>query len=269
LKKTILQFIIFILLFSCKTEHNNPQKNTLQNKTNLEFLPTSTTGVVVHHNYYSLSYNDDYENAEWVAYSLSPKQLSRRQIERPHFVRDPELEQKGRSPHYKNYYPNGYEKGHLVPAADMRFSIDAFDDTFFTSNVSPMDHYFNSGIWNNLEKQVRYWTKRYGKLYIVTAGILQPELEKIGREKVAVPDYFYKIILDNNDPNKPKMIGFIIPHKKSEEDLQNFVVPVDSIEKLTGIDFFSALPDTIENKLEAEQHPEQWKFIKFKSWQYD
>ncbi len=259
--------LFVILIISCQTDNYTKTTIDYKSKTkgSFNYLPTSTTGQVVNHDYYSLSYNEAYENSEWVAYSLSPEQLSRQQIERPYFVRDPKVTT--RSAHYKNYYPNGYEKGHLVPAADMRFNVDAFDDTFYTSNVSPMDHDFNSGIWNNLEKQVRYWTKRYGKLYIVTGGILQPGLERIGYEKVAVPDYFYKIVLDYKKNKKPRMIGFVIPHKKSQENLQKYIVAVDSIEKLTGIDFFPALPDSLENKLEAGKHPELWKFVHFENWQ--
>ena len=267
--KRLLPILLLLLILLAGSCQNNRQTDTtlpvIIEKDSFNYLPTSTTGQVVKHHYYTLSYNEKYENAEWVAYSLSPKQLSKRQIERPRFVRDPLV--KTRSAHYKNYYPNGYEKGHLLPAADRRFSIDAFDETFYTSNVSPMDHYFNSGIWNQLEKQVRYWTKRYGKLYIVTGGILQPGLERIGRERVAVPDYFYKIVLDYKNPKKARLIGFLVPHKDLQEDLKDFVVPVDSIEKLTGIDFFPALPDTMENQLEASKHPEQWGFVKFESWQ--
>ena len=266
--KKLLFFIILIsLTLSCEPGvKEKPVNDTfVSKKDTFQFLPVSTTGQLVRHRYYALSYAEAYENAEWVAYSLSPGQLSRRQIERPHFIRDPEV--KTKSAHYKNYYPNGYEKGHLLPAADMRFDIDAFDDTFYTSNVSPMDHYFNSGIWNRLEKQVRYWVKRYGKLYIVTAGVLQPGLERIGREKVAVPDYFYKIVLDYKKPENARMIGFLIPHKDLQDDLKKFVVPVDSIEKITGIDFFPALPDKIEERLEAKIHPEQWRFVHFKDWQ--
>jgi len=269
MNKPFIIIAVFLLLFllACQPQTEKQVNDTFSQKTQADtLLPTSTTGQVVRHHYYTLSYNEDYENAEWVAYNLSPKQLSNRQIERPYFIRDPKV--KTRSAHYKNYYPYGYEKGHLVPAADMRFDTLAFDETFYTSNVSPMDHYFNSGIWNNLEKQVRYWVKRYGPLYIVAGGILEPGLERIGREHVAVPDEFYKIILDYNEPKHPRMIGFIIPHKDLvDSDLRDFVVPVDSIEKRTGIDFFPILPDNIENKLEAETHPREWKFVRFESWQ--
>lgn len=265
LKKNFI-IIIFSLLTACQNNSNEVVKPSVSMvKDTFNYLPTSTTGQIVHHHFYTLSYDEPYENAEWVAYALSPKQLSSRKIERPWFVRDPLV--KTKSAYYKNYYPNGYEKGHLLPAADRRFSVAAFDETFYTSNVSPMDHNFNSGIWNNLERQVRYWAKRYGKLYIVTGGVLKPGLERIGRERVAVPDYFYKIVLDYNHPKKARMIGFLVPHKDSDQDLRKFVVPVDRIEKLTGIDFFPALPDALENKLEAGKQPEKWRFVKFEAWQ--
>jgi len=264
-KQLILLFGI-LLIVACQNEKTTKSTSKKTNLTqaidSFNYLPTSTTSEVVRHPYYTLSYNETYENAEWVAYSLSPKQVSKAQRKRPYFIRDPKV--KTKSAHYKNYFPNGYEKGHLLPAADMRFSEDAFDDTFYTSNVSPMDHYFNGGIWNDLEKQVRYWVKHDGKLYIVTGGILQKGLERIGRERVAVPDYFYKIILNYNNPNKPRMLGFLIKHHDSLVSPKVFVVPVDSIEKLTGIDFFPALPDAIENVLEKETHPEKWRFVKFK-----
>ncbi len=263
--KKYITFIILISIFACnpseKQDNNEPKSSFKKEKEDFNFLPTSTTNQVVHHEFYTLSYNEKYENAEWVAYSLSPKQVSKAQRQRPYFIRDPKV--KTKSPNYKNYYPNGYDKGHLLPAADMRFSEEAFDDTFYTSNVTPMDHDFNGGLWNDLEKQVRYWAKRYGKLYIVTGGMLKPGLERIGRERVAVPDEFYKVILDYNDKKHPRMLGFLIKHHDSLVSPKVFSVPVDKIEKLTGIDFFPALPDDIESKLESENHPEQWKFVHF------
>jgi endonuclease G len=263
MKKYIL--LLIIIISSCNPNQEEKQNNNSKisiKKDTFNFLPKSKNKQIIHHQFYSLSYKEEYENAEWVAYSLVPKQISKAQRERPYFIRDPKV--KTKSAHYKNYYPNGYEKGHLLPAADMRFSLDAFDDTFYTSNVSPMDHYFNAGIWNDLEKQVRYWTKRYGKLYIITGGVLKPDLERIGREDVAVPDEFYKIILDYKNAKNIKIIAFLIPHKNLKPGLKKYVVTVDSIEKLTGIDFFSALPDSLENELEANKYTNKWKFVHFK-----
>ena len=246
--------------YKSRSTNNSETTDYVIKKDTFDFLPTSTTGQIVHHKFFDLSYNEKYENAEWVAYVLTKNQVSKAQRKRPYFIRDPKV--KTRSASYKNYYPYGYEKGHLVPAADRRFSEEAFDETFYTSNVSPMDHDFNAGIWNDLEKQVRYWAKRYGKLYIVAGGVLKPGLERISPEKIAVPDEFYKVILDYN-PKHPKMIGFLIKHHDTLVSPKIFTVPVDSIEKLTGIDFFPALPDSLENKLESENKPNEWKFVRF------
>lgn len=222
-----------------------------------DFLPTSTTGQVVHHQFYSLSYNEKYEQAEWVAYELTQNQLSSIPIKRPYFENDPKV--KTQSAHYKNFKNSGYNKGHLCPAGDRKFSVEAFNETFFTSNISPQTFEFNGGVWNRLEEKVRYWAQKYQKLYIVTGGVLTPHLKTIGSEKVAVPRYFYKIILYYNDPDI-KAIAFLMPHEKSDKALYQFATSIDEIEILTGIDFFPELPDEIENEIEKSSSYKNWAF---------
>lgn len=231
--------------------------NKTENIADFDFLPTSTTGQVVHHQFYSLSYNEKYEQAEWVAYALSQKQLSSIPIKRPYFEQDPEVTTQ--SAHYKNFKNSGYNKGHLCPAGDRKFSVEAYNETFFTSNISPQTYEFNSGVWNRLEEKVRYWAQKTQKLYIVTGGVLAPNLKTIGSEKVAVPQYFYKIILDYNGA-ETKAIAFLVPHEKSEKGLYQFVTSIDEIEMLTGIDFFPELPDDIENEIEKLSSYKNWAF---------
>ena len=231
--------------------------NSTENISDFDFLPTSTTGQVVHHQFYSLSYNEKYEQAEWVAYELTQKQLSSISIKRPYFEKDPMV--KTQSAHYKNFKNSGYNKGHLCPAGDRKFSVEAFNETFFTSNISPQTYEFNGGVWNRLEEKVRYWTQKYQKLYIVTGGILTPHLKTIGSEKVAVPQYFYKIILDYNAP-EIKAIAFLMTHEKSEKGLYQFVTSIDEIETLTGIDFFPEMPDKLENEIEQSSSYKNWAF---------
>ncbi len=230
-------------------ENSNPQKSTV------DLNPTSTTNQVVKHKYYSLSYHEKYEQAEWVAYELKKEQITNQDFKRPYFIYDSKVTTK--SAHYKNYKNSGYDKGHLCPAGDMKFSEEAFNETFLTSNISPQNHDFNSGIWNRLEQKVRYWAQKHTKLFIVTGGVLSPNLKTIGSEHVAVPDFFYKIILDNSEP-EIKAIAFLIPHEESEKGLYQFVTSIDEIEELTGIDFFSALPDTLENNLEKSSSYAKW-----------
>ncbi|XCF06147.1 DNA/RNA non-specific endonuclease [Tamlana crocina] len=226
-------------------------------ETNEYFIPSSTTGQVVHHEGYSLSYSETHEQAEWVAYELKKSHLSSTNHKRPYFEIDEAV--KTGAAHWRNYKNSGYDRGHLCPAGDRRYSKQAHDETFLTSNISPQEHQFNSGIWNTLEQKVRYWASKYDGVFVVTGGVLRDGLETIGEEQVSVPKQFYKVLIDANNGN-PKMIAFLMPHQDSKKPLYEFVVSVDSIEKLTGIDFFPQLKDAIENKLEASSSYKGWSF---------
>jgi endonuclease G len=230
---------------------------TVKNDTNKFFLPTSTTGQIVHHEGYSLSYSEPHEQAEWVAYELKKEHLSNTNYKRPYFEID--LAVKTGAAHWRNYKNSGFDRGHLCPAGDRAYSQDAYNETFLTSNISPQRHDFNSGIWNTLEQKVRYWASKYNGVFVVSGGVLNGDMETIGDEQVAVPNQFYKILIDTNS-GKTKMIAFLMPHENSQKPLYKFVVPVDSIEVLTGIDFFPELEDTLEDKLEASANYKEWSF---------
>ena len=230
---------------------------TIKNDTNEYFLPTSTTNQVIHHNGYSLSYSEPHEQAEWVAYELKKSHLSNTNHKRPYFEIDNAV--KTGAADWRNYKNSGYDRGHLCPAGDRRYSKSAHDETFLTSNISPQKHDFNSGIWNKLEQKVRYWASKYDGVFVITGGVLTGKMKTIGDENVSVPNQFYKILIDNNT-GKTKVIAFLMPHKESNKPLYEFVVSVDTIEKLTGIDFFPELDDAIENKLEASSSYKGWSF---------
>jgi endonuclease G, mitochondrial len=262
----VVVLALVCIFFSCKKinpENNtnqqvsNPESVSQTNNRTFDFLPTSTTSAIVVHDFYTLSYNEKYEQAEWVAYELKSDQISHNHFQRPFFVEDDKV--KTHSADWRNYKKSGYDKGHLCAAGDMCFSKKAHDDTFFTSNISPQVHDFNDGVWNRLEQKVRYWAGKYDGIYVVTGGVLNDNLPTIGRENVAVPEYFYKVLLDNRNGNY-KMIAFIVPSQDSDKPLYDFVVSVDEVEKLTGIDFYPNLPDEIENKLEKMSDYKDWSF---------
>lgn len=219
------------------------------------FLPTSTTGEIVYHDFFTLSYSENHEQAEWVAYTLNQGDLAKGDFERPYFVIDKSVRTK--SADWHNYKKSGYDRGHLCPAGDRSFSYEAYNETFLTSNISPQNHDFNAGIWNRLEQKVRFWARKYDGVYVVTGGILKGNLKSIGEENVSVPNEFYKIVVDASDGNF-KAISFIIPNKKSSEPFYEYAVSIDEIEAKTGIDFFPNLPDSIENKLEATLDLKAW-----------
>lgn len=230
---------------------------TVKDFTNEFFLPTSTTGQIIHHEGFSLSYSEPHEQSEWVAYELKKEHLSNTNFERPYFEIDKAVKTGAAS--WKNYKNSGYDRGHLCPAGDRKYSQSAHDETFLTSNISPQKHDFNSGIWNSLEEKVRYWASKYDGVYVVTGGVLKSTMKTIGNEKVSVPNQFYKIVFDYNN-GSPNVLAFLMPHENSSKPLYHFVVPVDSIETLTGIDFFPKLEDVLENELEASSSYKNWSF---------
>ena len=230
---------------------------TSKSETNAYFVPTSTTSQIIHHKGYSLSYSEKHEQAEWVAYELKKSHLSKTNFKRPYFEIDNAV--KTGAAHWRNYKNSGYDRGHLCPAGDRRYSQSAHDETFLTSNISPQKHDFNSGIWNTLEQKVRYWANKYDGVFVITGGVLNGSLKTIGDEHVSVSKQFYKILIDPNS-GKTKMIAFLMPHSKSNKPLYDFVVSVDAVEALTGIDFFPELDDTLENQLEASNSYKGWRF---------
>lgn len=226
------------------------ENRTFQPNDSLYFLPTSTTGQVITHDTYSLSYAEEHEQAEWVAYVLKKEHISGGNHKRPYFYQDPKVSTK--SAHWNNYKNSGYTRGHLLPAGDRTFSKDAYDETFYTSNISPQKYELNTGIWNSLEMRIRNFVRKNGDVYVVTGGILTDNLKTIGNEKVSVPEYFYKIILFEN-AGRYQMLAYLIPHEEEKrKPLTAYTVTTDSIERLTGIDFFHFLDDKIETDLESK-----------------
>lgn len=259
--KNIISTLIVLIFFSCRDIQitidedilNESQSKVTEN--NFNFLPTSTTNAVYEHKTYVLSYSEEYEQAEWVAYFLDESDITSSNYTRPYFEMDDAVITG--SAHWRNYKKSGYNKGHLCPAGDRRKNYEEYKETFLTSNISPQTYEFNSGVWNRLEQKVRYWAKKNDGIYVVTGGVLTDDLETIGYENIAVPNYFYKVLLSKD---LKKMIGFLVPHKDSEDALYNFVTSVDEIEKLTGIDFFPELEDSIEIELEKKSNYKEWSF---------
>jgi len=243
--------------FYTPSTYSKSDEAVIENGFPENILPNSTTNQIVNHSYFSLSYNEPFEQAEWIAYILTKEHLTYDNRKRPYFIEDPWV--KSKSADWRNYKGSGYDRGHLCPAGDRRFSEQAYNETFYTSNISPQNRDFNAGIWNRLEMQTRSWAKKYKRLYVITGGVLQDGLEEIGDEDVDVPDYFYKILVKENG-NTLDVLGFVMPNKEQNKPLRNFVVPVDKIEQLTGINFFEKLDKKQQEFLEKAVNLKNWKF---------
>ncbi|HET6557433.1 MAG TPA: DNA/RNA non-specific endonuclease [Prolixibacteraceae bacterium] len=231
----LLQLVFLLLAANISVAYSN------------DFIPVPETNVI-RHSWFTLSYNEANEQANWVYYSLTDQMVRKSGAERSSSFKV-DVKVPGKSAKSSNYSRSGYDRGHLCPAADMDFDPVAMKESFLMSNVSPQDPEFNRGIWKILEETVREWAIQEKQLYIVTGPVFQNNKGVIGEEEVLVPGYFFKVIYDPTD--QPKMIAFVMPNQASDQPLTDFTVPVDEAERLTGFDFFSQLPDNQEAKLES------------------
>jgi endonuclease G len=204
---------------------------------------------------YSLSYNEDIEQANWIAYRLESYELEPKFKRTNRFYTDT-LILSGTAEN-NDYLHSGYDRGHLAPAADMVWSEQAMSESFSYCNISPQYPAFNRGIWKKLEVQVRKWVLQYGDVYITTGPIWSDKSKSIGFNKVVVPTHFFKALLFH-DQNNSQCIGFIFPNEKCDGNLSSYAVSIDSLESVILLDLFHKLPNTIEDTVEMNFYKLFW-----------
>ena len=225
-------------------------------------IPTKRAGdQIISHTGYTLSYNEKHEVANWVAYKLTEQQANSSLYERTnHFMKDPKVPTGTADD--GDYQGSGYDRGHLAPAEDMAWSSTAMEESFYYSNMAQQLPAFNRGVWRRLEELTRFWAGNYDSIFIVTGPVLTGSLPTIGR--VSIPQYFYKVVLEYSN-HEVKTIGFVLPNRASSATLKSFAVPVESVEKLTGLDFFPRLPDDVEHATESDPVVSEWQWTREKA----
>lgn len=199
------------------------------------WLPQSA-GEIVKHKYYTLSYNEDAEQANWVAYKLTSKMIQGLAVRKNKFREDPAV--KTGSASLADYKGSGYDRGHLCPAAAMKISNLAMSESFYMSNMSPQAPGFNRGKWKSLEAKVRKLTIENDSLYVISGPIFRNNKGEIGPDHVIVPGYYFKVIYF---PRKKKSLAYLMPNRKIVKEIKDFIVPLDSIEKISHINFRNTL----------------------------
>lgn len=240
-------------------EHNG---KTVKIDDDLTFaMPTTPQGTpeqILRNEAYVSSYNYKTLLPNWVAWHLTADHaqgsVQRKGIG---FTPDDRVPEQYRVTTY-DYMRSGYDRGHMCPAGDNKWSLEAMQQCFLMTNMCPQDHGLNIGDWNEMENQCRRWAKEYGDIYIVCGPILyKGNHKRIGQDhKVTVPEAFFKVVLCMN--GTPKGIGFIYRNTDGNRPKGDYVNSIDQVERITGLDFFPTLPDNIENKVEAEADLEDW-----------
>lgn len=224
---------------------------------------------IISHSAFSLSYNETHEQANWVMHVVMTD-IANGNVSRSNDFREDPLITTGTAQE-KDYFLKtlkadrtysydgyGYDRGHLAPSADFRWSEKALSESYFYSNISPQIGNFNREKWAELENFIREYVTTNGvNLVIVTAPVLNDNLLKIERSDngVSIPEYFVKVALDLK--NK-RGIGFVLPHQKIEMPLASYTVSIDSVEALLGYDLFTELDDLLETEIESNVNAQYW-----------
>ena len=188
---------------------------------------------VIKHEGYTVSYNSEYRIANWVAYELTATEAKSKKTER---------------------------SNKFVPAGDMKWSSKAMRESFYLSNICPQKPKLNRGIWKDLEEQCRLWALDNGSLLIVTGPVITGDMKRLGKNRVAIPKAFYKVLCYHTEKGY-KGIGFLFENRDYKDNsLKSMAIPIDSVEKATGIDFFPSIPDDQENEMEAAVDWSRWSF---------
>lgn len=241
------------------TEKYEPQKiiseNIIIDAVEIPRVLSDLPVQILNRKAYTVSYNDSSKCPNWVAWHLTAEHADGEWPRDNNYYEDEDVPLPRAS--NDDYRGSGWSRGHMCPAGDNKWDEVAMRESNLLTNICPQHASLNSGLWNVIERECRKWATKYGDLYIVCGPVLlNKEHETIGNNKIVVPEAFFKVILCLNP--KPKAIGYIIRNNEGTKKRDQYINSVDEVERITGIDFFPALPDEIENEVEAYANIEDW-----------
>jgi endonuclease G, mitochondrial len=214
-------------------------------------VPSGKAFEILEREGFFLAWDSDLRIALWVGYELTLEEVDGELPRLDNFRRDAELGDD--SPGAGTYSGSGYDRGHLVPAADVKWSDKAMADSFLMSNVTPQLPALNRGPWRELEEAVRDLARREGAVIVITGPIIADrEYPRLPEAGTVIPDYYFKVILDYSEPGLAAW-GYILPNSETAlagREYDDFLFSVDEVEEFSGFDFFAPLPDELEDRLE-------------------
>ena len=217
-------------------------------------LPEETPQIMVQYTGFEVSFNPAHRIPNYVSWELLGSEVNGQVSRDSKFIADKDVYNCAEPSDYRG---SGFDRGHMAPAGDMKWSSQAMADSHYLTNICPQTHALNGGRWKSLEEKCRQWALRDSALVIVCGPVLTDRLTRTIGKGVSVPERFFKVILAPfADP--PRAIGFIMPNFGHCDGLEVIAMPVDRVEQATGIDFFSCLPDSIEDRIEAHTNFRDW-----------
>lgn len=255
-RKLIIWAIVMlvIIIVSLFDNHDNNDATTLQPADSL--LVINCDGLQqVNYCGFTVYYNKRWHLPACVAYEITDAETHGKLPRTDNWKSDDTV--KGCA-QVADYVHSGYDRGHMVPAGDLKWDKTAMEHSFYLTNACPQNHSLNEGAWNKLENKVREWARRDGSLIVMTGPIVtRGNTSTIGRSHVRVPSSFYKIILAHHE-TPMRVVAFILPNEDANKDLASHATTVRNIEHLTGINFFETLPTAEQDRLETSVHLHSW-----------
>jgi endonuclease G len=247
---------------SIQKEHKTQKKSETVAQLEIPVLEKKAPSQILSYKGFTVSYNNNTRLPNWVAYELTAEEAEGENPRKDRFRQDPQAY--GPQGDKEDYKHSGWDRGHMAPAGDFKWSGEAMDETYYFTNICPQNTQLNTGDWKELEEQCRRWAVKYGSLYIVCGPIVQENRHgTLGENRVVIPDKFYKVVLARIN-GEYRGAGFIFhnsPLRKSKisgkppvnRPLESYLVPIDEVEAITGIDFFPALPADTQNRVESSK----------------
>lgn len=242
-----------------QTVEDKPLSKTSESGSDKDLLsvaiPSGIAGQLKDYEGFRVSFNSDNHTPNWVAWELLGVETDGPKSRYNKFWQDEEIEG---CPVTSDYSYSGYDRGHMCPAADQKWSEQAMIDSFSLANIVPQDNALNTGAWKTLENKERAWAKRDSAILIVAGPIYEDsDTQRIGNAGVRVPSAFFKVLaapyLDS-----PRGIAFVYPNMSSPGNMENYVMTIRDVEKLTGYDFFHNMPDDLEEAIENKASFRDW-----------
>ena len=258
---------LFIHVIICA---QNPLKAQDQNILQL-FMPTTSSDCneIIDYNFYSVSFCENFGLSEWAIYILNINQLDNRIPRTNDFRPDPNLHKRGVGATMADYKGSGFDRGHLVPAADMKYGAEAMSESFYLTNIVPQYPAFNRGDNNRHENIFRDWAWQSNErsiIVIVGWNTNDNFTDFLHGGNIPVPKNSYRIYIDYVNF---RAIAFYVPSVPLDRvpsgikatgrnfitdrnELITYTISIDSLETITGLDFFHKLSDEEEMLLELD-----------------
>lgn len=204
---------------------------------------------------YTVSYNTTNRQPNYVAWTLMRGRLYGSAKRCDSFFEDPDLKYSEKSL-LTDYRGSGFDRGHMCPAGDNKWSKHAMEECFFLSNMCPQTKTLNAGEWRILEESSRYWAHRH-KLHIIAGPYFNKSANRWIKRRLRVPSHFFKAIICLDKGNE-KGIAFLFKNDTGGQTVQEAAMPIDQLEKILGYDLFASLPIATQQRLESQCNLKGW-----------